>query len=116
MLKSQGSLKLHVKDLHIRPTERNLCCKVRMRFLYFKLLICSAMLKSEGSLKLHVKDLHERPTEKNIRCKIILIVWIRNFKYAYSWFSLKAPSSFKLKRNMKGKKRNIHYKVQLKVF
>ncbi len=74
------------------------------------------MLKSEGSLKLHVKDLHKRLTEKNIRCKIILIVLIRNFKYAYSWLSLKAPSSFKLKSLMKGKKRNIHYKVQLKVF
>jgi len=55
MLKSEGSLKLHVKDLHERPTEKNIRCKVRI--LYFKLEIFSAMLKSEGSLKLHVKDL-----------------------------------------------------------
>jgi hypothetical protein len=64
MLKPEGSLKLNVKDLHERPTEKNICCKVRRRFLYFRLEICSAMLKPEGSLKLHVKDLHERPTEK----------------------------------------------------
>ncbi len=26
MLKSEGSLKLHVKDLHERPTEKNIRC------------------------------------------------------------------------------------------
>ncbi len=30
MVKFEGSLKLHIKDLHERPTEKNVRCKVRL--------------------------------------------------------------------------------------